>query len=473
MRPLLLLLALTGCLAAMAQDFPNNSWTGLRMENIRSAGNLSNVSVVGDRIYFSNAGLLFSAPLSDAAVADVDTFYTRVDGEMNYIVAGPDGLYYTKHAGRRTLLCQIVTDKRGRQIGVPVHLPRFKGNVVHPTFSPDGSLMVFSSDAEGGQGGFDLWYSQRISGQWSTPVNLGSNVNTPGHEFSPALWGEYLFFSSNRDQAEDFDLYCTRLVSTQHVHDSMGFAFPIGLAPVQRMPAPLSWKGNDFGIAFASDCAFFVSHREGDPCDRLYKLKGPLQCVAYEGSTAPDATLRVFAPDGKQLLHAAYADCTGRFRLYLPAGQRFVVETSAPGYLSMREDFDTRPSSDEVLLSAWGFNPELQSFSTKTSHPFQAQNLFGSESGSDLTPEGITELEPIIRFARENPQLSLTVTAVYNRHKNDSYCTLLNSARLQTLLRHLSRQGLNASQVDTRNTVGLFRRPDGSTLDNVILFRFD
>jgi hypothetical protein len=59
--------------------------------------------------------------------------------------------------------------------------------------------LYFSSNRDGGFGGFDLYMSVKEStGLWSTPKNLGSEINTPLDEASPFITseGRKLFFCS-------------------------------------------------------------------------------------------------------------------------------------------------------------------------------------------------------------------------------------------------------------------------------------
>ena len=77
-----------------------------------------------------------------------------------------------------------------------------------PELSRDGRALYFSSDRDGGVGGYDIWVSVRNeTGAWSAPRNLGSSVNSRFHEFDPALTpgGDRLFFSSNRPTASGED----------------------------------------------------------------------------------------------------------------------------------------------------------------------------------------------------------------------------------------------------------------------------
>jgi hypothetical protein len=58
-----------------------------------------------------------------------------------------------------------------------------------PNVRKDGLEIVFNSNRAGGLGGHDVYTSSRAStsDSWSTPVNLGSNVNTAGNETRSSL----------------------------------------------------------------------------------------------------------------------------------------------------------------------------------------------------------------------------------------------------------------------------------------------
>jgi hypothetical protein len=77
-------------------------------------------------------------------------------------------------------------------------------------------IMVFASNRAGGLGGYDLYFSVMKNGKWSSPVNMGPGINTSSDEYRPVLGyhpdftNNYLIFSSNRQGGKGgFDLYFT------------------------------------------------------------------------------------------------------------------------------------------------------------------------------------------------------------------------------------------------------------------------
>ena len=70
-----------------------------------------------------------------------------------------------------------------------------------PIQSPDGLSIYMASTRLGGEGGIDIWVSQRSSLQdgWGTPTNLGVPINSTGDDFCPTpVRGSGLFFVSTR-----------------------------------------------------------------------------------------------------------------------------------------------------------------------------------------------------------------------------------------------------------------------------------
>lgn len=82
----------------------------------------------------------------------------------------------------------------------------------HPALAADGSFMVFSSNMPGTEGGLDLFVTKYESGNWNSPENLGSYINSSGNELFASLDGDNnLYFSSDGLPGEGgYDIYVCR-----------------------------------------------------------------------------------------------------------------------------------------------------------------------------------------------------------------------------------------------------------------------
>ena len=112
-------------------------------------------------------------------------------------------------------------------------------NVAHPAVSEDGKTIYFSSDKPGGMGGMDIYQSTKTKKGWSTPINLGIQINTIGNEVFPTLLSDgTLYFSSDGlIGMGGLDLYYTK-----NVNDN--FLMPINIG------APLNSSADDFHLIY-------------------------------------------------------------------------------------------------------------------------------------------------------------------------------------------------------------------------------
>lgn len=82
--------------------------------------------------------------------------------------------------------------------------------------------LVFASNRPGGYGGYDLYYSMLTSAGWGEPVNFGPAINSSADEYRPIVFSSYvsytesmMVFSSDRDGGKGgFDLYFVGIPGT-------------------------------------------------------------------------------------------------------------------------------------------------------------------------------------------------------------------------------------------------------------------
>lgn len=111
-------------------------------------------------------------------------------GKTVYLVRNDNDIYniYSSHF------------QDGRWTAVkPVSAINSRFNETHATISSDGNTIYFTSNRDGGAGEYDIYYAQKNDeGEWSEPINMGANINTPFEEATPFITedGNRLYFSS-------------------------------------------------------------------------------------------------------------------------------------------------------------------------------------------------------------------------------------------------------------------------------------
>ena len=145
--------------------------------------------------------------------------------------------------------------------GTPVPLgPPLNGPYIdNVEISFDGLTAIISSSRQGGSGGNDLWISTRptLTDAWSEPVNLGPEVNTAAWEIDMALSADnrFLFFTLSRSGgSEGDDLW---LITRATTNDA--WSTPLNLGPEVNS----SYDDYGPGISFDGSALYFSSDRPG------------------------------------------------------------------------------------------------------------------------------------------------------------------------------------------------------------------
>ncbi len=134
-------------------------------------------------------------------------------------------------------------------------------SIMHPSLSANGDSLYFASDMPGGMGGTDLYLSVRKGSTWSTPKNLGPDINSSHHEAYPKKNGSTLQFASDRPGGlGKLDIYSTAQINGEW------------LAPL-ALPAPINSTGNDLGYHPIGDTRTALMSSDRDGTDRIYLVE--------------------------------------------------------------------------------------------------------------------------------------------------------------------------------------------------------
>jgi hypothetical protein len=174
----------------------------------------------------------------------------------------PDGttLFFVKSNLAFTSWTIVVSRHDGGRWRKPEVAP-FSGqfNDADPFITPDGKRLYFISDRPRAAGDtredMDIWYVDRTSAGWGTPVNVGEPVNSPASEWFPTLAADgTLYFGSGRDGGKgQTDLY--RAPATGG-----------GFGPPENLGDAINSKGDEYEPLISPDqtlLIFMATGRQG------------------------------------------------------------------------------------------------------------------------------------------------------------------------------------------------------------------
>jgi hypothetical protein len=132
-----------------------------------------------------------------------------------------------------------------------------------PILSPDGLSLYMASTRPGGLGGIDIWVAHRASSDqgFGTPANLGAPVNSSADDFCPTpVQGKGLYFVSNRPGGcgPGADIHFSR------EHPARGWSTPLNLGCEVNSAAgeasPSYVEENGSGVLYFSSSRTGVSN---------------------------------------------------------------------------------------------------------------------------------------------------------------------------------------------------------------------
>jgi outer membrane protein OmpA-like peptidoglycan-associated protein len=219
--------------------------------------------------------------------------------------------------------------------------------VAHPALSPDGNYLVFISNMPGGSGGMDLYISNHSNGDWSTPVNLGTMINTKGNEAFP-FWhasGTLIFSSDGHDGLGGLDLFATGW----NGHD--------GFKGLQHLSAPFNSGRDDLGLIVAADgmSGYMASDRKPTKGrDDLYRWNSSQSIFCAPAVEVKEAREITVVSEGSAPIDKAYV-------WFIPMNQE--------GPEQYKEHFTTelvpKPDKPGAFYLQWGV---IDTLSTATAH---------------------------------------------------------------------------------------------------------
>lgn len=371
----------------------------------------------------------------------------------------PDGMYLfftgcNRPDGKGR--CDIYVCKReGKEwskpfnLGAPINTPAWE---TQPSLTANGRTLYFVSSRAGGLGGDDIWKTELLDGgNWSEPVNLGPNVNTPFNEHSPFIHHDNnsLYFASDGwPGLGNKDLFLSKKDESGNWNVPVNLGYPINTAAEE---SGLTISSNGLTAFFASDMkggfggmdiySFslpqavrpgLVTYVKGNVFDA--KTKQPLE-----------ANILITALKTNELAFEDVSDYeTGDFLATMPAaGKSYGLSVDRKGYLFYSENFALDTVND--LNKPFKLSIPLQKI--EVGGMVVLKNIFFDTNKFELLPESKAELLQLIKFMNENPSVSIEIAGYTDNVGEDKSNQVLSENRANTVYKYLIANKIAAARL--------------------------
>lgn len=315
-----------------------------------------------------------------------------------------------------------------------------------PALSADGMTLYFVSDRPGGFGGTDIWYTTRnLGGMWSAPINAGLTINTSGDEAAPyiAADGRTFYFSSNGHPGMGgMDMYACKWQSGQ-------WSTP------QNVGTPLNSEFDDYfyALQLGTDNVFFASDRPGGQggLDLYVAVPNPfppnpvttvLGTVTDAKSKAPlGAKLTVTDLSNRQILSQFMSDdVDGNYVVVLQSGKNYAITAESPGYLFYSDRFDVPKDAPNNMVRK----------DVKMERDAVRLLVFFDFDKSELKDESRVDLDRAVDLMKGNPMIKVELAGHTDNVGSRDYNKKLSQDRANACREYLISHAVEASRITAR-----------------------
>ncbi|MCX8112589.1 MAG: OmpA family protein [Bacteroidia bacterium] len=317
--------------------------------------------------------------------------------------------------GRDIYMCRRLPNGKWSppiNLGPPINTPYDEDG---PFFHPDGKTLFYSSNGPNSMGGFDIFRSElQPDSSWSTPINLGYPINTPGDEiyFVLSASGLHGYYASEReDSYGEKDIYLVDF-STLRTEDKPIAEKAEEDIEVSSEPVTVSFRPNltlVTGIIYDAE------------------TKAPLEATITIIDNVKGDTVAVLSSNA----------ATGKYLISLPAGRNYGIAVTAENYAFHSENF--------IVDASQGYREVKKDIGLekyRSGAVIVLRNIFFDFDKATLRPESKAELERLYQILIENPKMRIRISGHTDSVGSDEYNQRLSESRAKAVYEYLIKRGI-------------------------------
>jgi len=333
----------------------------------------------------------------------------------------------------------------------PVELPfnSDEFSTAHPALSPNEDILYFASDRPGTKGLSDLWMvTINDDGTYGEPVNLGGDINTEGRETFPFISSDNkLFYGSDGHLGlGGLDIFVTQLESD----GSIGNSYNVG--------KPVNSSADDFGLILSEErgTGYFASNRAtGLGNDDIYsfvrKKKLLTDCAQNITGVTMDVKTDEILPQAtvelrniaNEVVGTKISDNAGRFSFPdVDCNTSYIVRASKASYEPAEAIVNTTSEVGLVLNRDLYLKPPLKvELGDDLAKTLELNPIYFDFDKHNIRPDAALELEKVIAVMTEYPSLKIDVRSHTDSRAPDAYNMSLSQRRNISTIKYIVEQG--------------------------------
>lgn len=359
----------------------------------------------------------------------------------------------------------FVSVNKAQNWGAPVELKGINGNYIAKQAAPGvvfgKEVLFFSSNMDGGFGGFDIYYADRINDEtYGLPVNLGPLVNSPLDDETPFYLNNNLYFSSTGHPGlGGFDIFRSEW-------NGQEWGKPANLGAGYNS----SYDDIFFSVNEDGKLGFLVSNRPDEDskslksktcCDDIYQfhirdIVIDLITTVYDGTVPlPGTKVTVFEVDrgktGKSQQQVNDKINDSQFPLDQDKAYKVLIEKE--GYMPAEFEFNTVGVVDNFTvrrtIKLAKKVPDNSGMETVTiNEPIRLNNIYYDFDDDKILPDAEKDLGFLVELMKKYPDMVIELSSHTDAQGNDAYNERLSQRRAQSAKNWMVSKGIKENRIE-------------------------
>lgn len=321
----------------------------------------------------------------------------------------------------------------------------------HPALSPDGKKLYFVSDMPGSIGDSDIFVVDVLEdGLFSSPKNLGPEINTEQKEMFPFFNGKKLYFSSNGHVGlGGLDVF------EAVYNDEKGFQ------EVKNLGIPINSNKDDFSYIVNEETqkGYFASNREGG--------KGDDDIYSFQNLTVEEVNENAIAGTVTELITGDYMPKALVTLLDENNIKLKEVETKEDGSFVF-EDLDSNTKYKLQVNKETYFDEEISTATKKNEvvnadvslrklkemiviedgiRKLKTEMIYFNFDKSFIRDDAAKELNKLVEVMTEYPSMKIKIESHTDVRGNDAYNKYLSDKRAKSTRDYVVSKGIDATRI--------------------------